>query len=210
MCTAYYYKFAYYALIYTLSLTLTTSLVYGLAHLPKDTISNNMLTDTVYRTVLSSTILLQLCIWCLCFYNKREMNDSAAKWGYLIMIVMLINWIGLTSILQGTAHVVFVCVFMACFLLLVLILYSMTWQDEARHFLLIALTLMLLCSFACIIIFNQSEFYLLEHISFFLYSIVFIFFFSIHPYHEWNLLPEGHCDMESAWQACYTHQQHST
>ena len=184
-------KYAYHTLIYTLGLTLVCSLIFGLAHLPNQTISNNMLTNPAYRIVVSTSIILQLCIWCVCLYSKRNMNPDAATWGYLIMMVMLTNWIGLTSILQGLEHVIFVSIFMLCFLTLMLIFCHLTWQLEAHAFIQVGLLLMSTCAMGGIILFNNNEFYLLEHVSFMIYSIIFTFFFTIHPYPQWNAMPEN-------------------
>ena len=183
-------KYTYFSLIYLLGTVLTCSLIYGLTHLPNKTISENMLTKPAYRIVVSSSIILQLSIWCICLYSKREVNQSAVTWGYFVMIVMLINWIGLTSILEGTAHVVFVSVFMLCFLTLMLIFCTVIWQPEVCFFIRIGLVLLSTCSFGGIVLFNKHEFYLLEHFSFMLYSLIFTFFFIMHPYSDWDTLPE--------------------
>ena len=195
-------KWAYYGLIYSLGLTLTCSLIFGLFHLPRKTISDNMLTYPSYRIVVSTSIILQLCIWCICLYSKRQFNPDAVTWGYFIMIVMLTNWIGLTSILQGTEHVIFVSVFMFCFLTLILIFCTVTWQPEVCTFLRVGLTLMSVCAFAGMVLFNNNEFYLLEHLSFIMYSLIFTFFFTIHPYVDWPILPDNMLPFEEemAWQ----------
>jgi hypothetical protein len=200
-------KIAYYTLIYSLGLTLTCSLIFGLVHLPRKTISDNMLTQPAYRIVVSSSIILQLSIWFICLYSKRMVNKRASMWGYLIMIVMLVNWIGLTSILQGIEHVVFVSLFMLCFLTLLLIFCTVTWQPEVCAFIRIGLVLLSLCSFAGIVLFNKNEFYLLEHISFIIYSLVFTFFFTMHPYPDWDALPDGLQPFEEDldWEQWETH-----
>ena len=196
-------KWAYFILIHNLGLVLICSLIYGLAHLPKQTISDNMLLHPTYRIVVSSSIILQLCIWCICLYSKRKLNQDAATWGYFVMIVMLTNWIGLTSILKGTEHAVFVSIFMFCFLTLMLIFCTVTWQPEVRAFIQIGLVIMTTCSLGGIVLFNNNKFYILEHIAFIIYSLMFTFFFTIHPYPEWATLPETLQDFEeeSAWQA---------
>ena len=184
-------KYAYHTLIYTLGLTLMCSLIFGLTHLPNKTISDNMLSNPAYRIVVSTSIILQLCIWCVCLYSKRNLNQDAVTWGYLIMIVMLTNWIGLTSILQGLEHVIFVSIFMLSFLTLMLIFSNLTWQLDAHSFIQVGLLLMSACAVGGIILFNNNEFYLLEHISFMIYSLIFTFFFTIHPFTEWDALPNN-------------------
>ena len=184
------HQIAYHASIYTLGLILICSLVFGLTHLPNQTISDNMLTNPAYRIVVSTSIILQLCIWCICLYSKRRLNQDAVTWGYAIMIVMLTSWIGLTSILQGLEHVVFVSLFMLCFLTLILIFGHLTWQPEAHAFIQVGLLLMSACSIGGIVLFNSNKFYLLEHISFMLYSLIFTCFFTIHPYPAWHALPD--------------------
>ena len=158
-----YTLWAYYGFIYSLGLTLTSALIFGLTHLPQKTISDNMLSQPIYRAIVSSSIVLQLCIWCVCLHSKRLLNQTAVEWGYFFMVLMFINWIGLTSMLQGTEHVVFVCIFMLCFLTVILIFCAVIWQTEVRMFIQFGLAIMLVCSFAGIILFNKHEFYLLEH-----------------------------------------------
>lgn len=184
-------KYTYHALIYILGLTLVCSLIFGLTHLPNKTISNNMLTNPAYRIVVSTSIILQLCIWCVCLYSKQNLNADAVTWGYFIMMVMLTNWIGLTSILQGLEHVIFVSIFMLCFLTLMLIFCHLTWQQEAYAVIQVGSLLMSVCAIGGIILFNNNEFYLLEHIAFIIYSLIFTFFFTIHPYTEWEALPDN-------------------
>ena len=195
----------YFCLIYTLGLTLTSALIFGLTHLPSRTISDNMLTHPAYRISVSSCIILQLCIWCICLYSKRKLNQGAVSWGYFVMMGMLINWIGLTSILQGTEHAVFVSIFMLCFLTLMLIFCTIIWQTEVRGFIQVGLVIMSSGAFGGIVLFNNNEFYLLEHVCFMFYSLIFTFFFTIHPFHEWEDLPDTYFDVENAWQARNTH-----
>ena len=204
-------KWAYYALIYSLGLILTCSLIFGLVHLPNNTISDNMLTQPAYRIVVSSSIILQLAIWCICLYSKRTANQNAAVWGYVVMIAMLINWIGLTSILRGTEHVIFVSLFMLCFLTLLLIFCTVTWQADVCAFIQVGLALLSACSFGGIVLFNKNEFYLLEHISFIIYSLIFTFFFTIHPYPDWDALPEALQAFEEDldWERWEQHAMHA-
>ena len=51
--------------------------------------------------------------------------------------------------------------------------------------------LLSVCVFGGIILFNNNEFYLLEHVSFIIYSVIFTLFFTVHPYTEWDALPDN-------------------
>ena len=178
-------------MIYALGLTLVSCLIFGLIHLPNKTISNNMLTNPVYRIVVSTSIILQLCIWCICLNSKQNINPSTVTWGYFIMMIMLTNWIGLTSMLQGLQHILFVGIFMLCFLTLMVIFCHLTWQQEAYAVIQGGMLLLSVCVFGGIILFNNNEFYLLEHVSFIIYSVIFTLFFTVHPYTEWDALPDN-------------------
>ncbi len=197
---------AYYGLIYVLGLTLLSALIFGLTHLRNQTISDNMLTYPIYRIIISSCIILQLSMWCVCLYSKGRVHQETAVWGYFVMIVMLVNWIGLTSILNGVEHAAFVSLFMCCFLTLMLIFCSVIWQEDVRYFMQVGLAILSGSALAGIVLFNNNEFYLLEHISFIIYSLIFTFFFTIHPFYEWDSLPEDlqQFEEDSAWNSTQT------
>ena len=181
----------YYTFICALGLTLLITLIYGLT-LSNDTVSHNMLTYIPYRIVLSTCIFLQMGVWTLCLYSKRAMDPNTAIWGFLTMGLVICSWVGLSTVLTGTTHIVFVITFMASFFTSMLILCHLTWQEEAGKVLRLSLAFVLVCVVAMTILFNQGQFYIMEHVAFISYSLVFMAFFLVHPPSDWDVLPENH------------------
>ncbi len=181
----------YYTFILATGLTLLITLIYGLT-VSKDTISSNMLTYVHYRLILSACVFLQMGVWTLCLYSKQDMDQDSATWGFLTMGIVICSWVGLSTILTGTAHSIFVVIFMASFLVNMLILCHLTWQEEPLQVLRLSVAFILLCSIAMLILYNHGEFYIMEHVAFISYSLVFMSFFLIHTPSQWGILPEGH------------------
>jgi hypothetical protein len=195
--------FLYYSFICALGLTLLVTLVYGLT-LSNDTISNNMLIFTPYHIVLSTCIFLQIGVWTLCLYSKRAMDPGAAIWGFITMGIVTCSWVGLSTILTGTPHVIFVCIFMASFIINILIMCNLTWQEDAGKVLRTSVAFVIVCVVAMIILFNKGEFYIMEHVAFISYSLVFLVFFIVHTPSQWDVLPdtlqaELECENEVEW-----------
>ncbi len=155
-----------------LGLTLTTSLIYGLSF--DDTVSNNMLTYIPYRVLVSTCIVFQLGYWVVCIYLK----DSF--WGLLCTGVTILSWIGLTSVFTGTPHVVFVGLFVASFFIFMLILCYHTWQSLAGTVLFYSIGFQAITIIAMMVMCNNNKFYLMEHIAFICYSLIFTSFFLVH------------------------------
>ena len=107
-------KVLYNTFICVLGLTHLCTLIYGLT-LSNDTISHNMLTYLPYRIVLSTCIFLQMGVWTVCIYSKRVMDPHTATWGFLTLGVVTGSWVGLSTILTGMPHYIFVGIFMASF-----------------------------------------------------------------------------------------------
>lgn len=175
----------YVILICTLGLTLLCTLIHGLT-LSKDTVSHMMLTYTPYRVVLSACILLQMGFWTVCLYSKWYIDPGAAGWGLLSLGITICSWVGLTTILSGNLHYAFVCIFIAFFFMDLLILCNLTRQRYAGEVLIAGIGLLLLCIVAMIILFNNKEFYIMEHVAFISYSLIFTVFFLVHRPGEWG------------------------
>jgi hypothetical protein len=185
------YSLWYFIFIFILGLTLIFTLIYGLTR-ESDTVSNNMLTYVPYRITLSTCILLQLGVWTLCLYSKQAIEPDTAVWGFLTMGLATFSWVGLSTVLMGMVHITFVVIFMASFLISMLILCQLTWQEEAGNVLRLNIALAIFCDIAMVILFNNGQFYILEHIAFISYSISFVLFFIIHPPNQWGSLPVNH------------------
>lgn len=169
----------------SIGLTLLVTLIYGLT-LSNDTVSNNMLTYIPYRIVLSTCIILQISFWAACLHSKRHHDPDTAGWGLLSMGITAGSWVGLSTILSGTPHIVFVVIFIGFFLMDLLILCSLTRQRRAVDVLITSIAFMLLCIIAMTILFNNKEFYIMEHIAFIAYSLIYVTFFLVHTPEQWD------------------------
>lgn len=168
-----------------IGLTLLFTLIYGLT-LSNDTVSNNMLTFIPYRIVLSTCILVQISIWAVCLYSKRVIDPDTSAWGLLSVGSTICCWVGLSTILSGNTHFVFVALFIGFFLISLLILCNLTWQRRAVTVLITSVAILLLCIIIMTILFNNKEFYIMEHIAFITYSLIFVVFFLAHTPEEWG------------------------
>jgi hypothetical protein len=171
-----------------LGLTMLCTLMHGLT-LSKDTVSHMMLTYDPYRIVLSTCIILQLGFWAVCLYSKRSIDPDTAGWGFFSLGITTCSWVGLTTILSGDLHYAFVCIFIAFFFFDLLIMCNLTRQRCAGEVLIAGIGLLLLCIVAMIILFNNKEFYIMEHVAFISYSLVFTAFFLVHTPAEWGEEP---------------------
>lgn len=172
-------------LVLALAATMLGAQIFGLSHYPDQTVTGNMRVESVYLILMSSSLLLQSAVWALCLYRKRALDAEACAWGAATLTVMLVAWIGLTSILTTDVHYVFTGIFVAAFLTLVLIFCYLVWQPTPSLILRLCLVLELVCIVAMLILFNSKDFYLPEQIGFLAYTVVFTLFFWTHPYSEW-------------------------
>ena len=179
----------YAATVLTLGLTLISVLIHGLT-LTKDTVSQNMITYTSYRIVISTCIILQLGFWAVCLYSKQNIDPKTAAWGFLCLGLTACSWIGLSTILSGELHYIFVCVFITFFFVFLLILCNLSRQRIAVEVLVTAIGLILVSIVVMIILFNNREFYIMEHVAFLTYSLVFLVFFLVHRSAEWDKCDE--------------------
>ena len=161
------------------------TLIHGLT-LSNDTVSHMMLTYNPYRIVLITCISLQIGFWAVCLYTKQYIDPDTAGWGLLCLGITTCSWVGLTTILSGDLHYAFVCIFIAFFFMDLLIMCNLTRQRYAVEVLIAGISLILLCIVAMIILFNYKEFYIMEHVAFIAYDIVFTVFFLVHRPAEWS------------------------
>ena len=175
----------YYTMIFLLGTTFISCLVYGLT-ISDDTISDNMIVYTTYRITLSTCVLIQICIWAMCVYSKRQANPDTAAWGLFSLVVTSTSWIVLANILSGTVHIVAVASFTVSFMVDLLILCNLTWQKRAVDTLILSVAFLLACMVVMTILFNTNKFYIMEHIGFIAYGLVFVVFFSVHPPADWG------------------------
>jgi hypothetical protein len=195
-------KVLYNTFICVIGLTHLCTLIYGLT-LSNDTISHNMLTYLPYRIVLSTCIFLQMGVWTVCLYSKRAMDPHTVIWGFLTLVIETCSWVGLSTILSGLPHYIFVCFFMASFFVCILILCNLTWQEAAGNVLRLCVIFMSVCGTVMLILFNHGEFYIMEHVAFIGYSLVFVAFFIAHPPSHWSVMPDNsslECGFDIEWE----------
>jgi hypothetical protein len=190
----------YALLVCTLGLTLLCSLAYGLT-LSEDTVSHNMLTNIPYRVIISSCIVLQLSFWVICMYSKTKTDPDTAAWGLACTGITIASWMGLSTMLTGTPHDVFVCIFVLSFLIDLLVLCTLTWQRMAVEVLTTSIAFQLICIVIMMVLYNNKEFYIMEHVAFISYSLIFTVFFLVHTPADWGAQEDG--DNE------YTHTEYT-
>ena len=171
--------------VVTLGLTLLCSLSYGLT-LSEDTVSHNMLTNIPYRVLISTCIILQLSFWVVCMYSKTRTDPETTAWGLACTGITITSWMGLSIMLTGTPHDVFVCIFVSSFLIDLLVLCTLTWQRRAVEVLISSIAFQLICIVTMMVLYNNKEFYIMEHVAFISYSLIFTVFFLVHTPEDWG------------------------
>ena len=181
----------YIALILMLGLTMLGTQIYGLATHPSQTVTSSLKSDSVYLILMSANLLLQCSAWALCLFKKARLDQEAVYWGFGALAVVVVSWIGLTSVLNGNTHNIFTGIFVSAFLVLILIMCYLVWQPLTSLVLRACLAAHLVCCIIMLILFNKEYFYLPEHIAFINYSVVFLAFFLSHPYDQWAVAPDS-------------------
>ena len=189
-------------LVLCLAATMLGTQIYGLSKSPDETVTGDMKRDSHYLVLMSSSLLLQSAVWALCLYKKSGLDQEASTWGAFTLAVMLVAWIGLSTILTTDTHYVFTGVFITAFLALILIMCYLVWQPLPLLILRMCLVLEIVCTVAMLILIGERNFYLPEQIAFLTYTVIFAAFFWAHPYEEWAQ-PRPHCD--SATQLLLPH-----
>jgi hypothetical protein len=175
--------------VLSLGLTMLLTLIYGLT-ISSETVSENMDTYTAYRIILSISIIIHTGFWAICMYSKWDIDPETTTWGLITIGVTVGGWVGLSTILTGTTHAVYVCVFISSFLVTVLILCSLTWQRHVVDMLMLCTAFLLVCIVVMTILYNNKEFYIMEHVALITYCLIFILFFLSHTPDQWGALPE--------------------
>jgi hypothetical protein len=145
-------------------------------------------------------------------YTKRHIDPDTATWGLLSTGVTAGSWVGLSTILSGTPHVVFVVLFLSSFMMDMLIMCNLTWQRRAVNILVVSIAFMLVSTLAMIVLFNYRQFYIMEHVGMIAYSLIFTAFFVEHTPVEWGEACDRDCDRncEENYATYATHATHAT
>ena len=172
-------------IIATLGLTLTGTLVYGLADFPPQTITQTMIDSYVFRILLTICVMLQVIVWFLCVWSKRHAEPETANWAFVSLSLVVISWIALSTILTDTTHMVFVGICVAWLLIFLLLVTKMTSHRESVTVLHLCILVLVASIVAMAILYNSHHFFIPEYIAFIAYSLIFTAFFSVHTNTRW-------------------------
>jgi hypothetical protein len=181
--------------ILTIGLTLLGTLVYGLSAFPPQTITQTMIDSAPFRITLSVCVILQVIIWVLCIWAKRESDPDTASWAFVALSLIVISWIALSTILTDSVHMIFVAICYGTLIIFILLITRMTTHYDAGIVLRISIISLIACVVAMIILYNNHHFFIPEYIGFISYAMVFTFYFVIHTDVRWA---EGDLDTEYA------------
>ena len=189
---------AYRAAIACIGLTmLANQIAAACCNHPNTSVSAALSSDPIYLIITSTCILLQICVWGLCIFTKGLLlprlpeSDAAteAVWGLLMLALMIVSWIGLTSVLQGAVHAVFSGLFSSAFLVFIpLLCHYLTSEPILFIICILGFAIILACELSILILYctNQSIF-VPQQMGLMAYTILFTLFFSLHPYSQWPL-----------------------
>ena len=194
-----FYKSLYRLFILTLGMTSVVTLIYGLSLAPTNTISMDLKDYMPFRLILTVCLVLQTATFFLCFYCKETYHQEEVIWGYLTCIGVVVSWTGFTTFMEGKAHIIFVAFFMSFLVILMLIMYKITWQREALVILKFTVLFLILVSICMTAMVTTDNFYIIEYIGFIPFNLAFILFFIAHDSEEWGKPnPNSHTDCEAS------------
>ena len=176
----------YRLFVLVIGVTMLGTLSYGLCVFPSETVTNDMLSDPAYLGVLTTCVLLQITTWALFFYAKRKADETAVVWGFLVLLIMTVGWLGLITNLHGIAHVIFVASFASFVIIAMLILSYLVWQPIPNLVIRVGLVVTLFCCTFMLVLYNNNDFYLPEQVGFITYSVFFTVFFCLHTCDQWG------------------------
>ena len=181
----------FFAVIFILGVSLMSTLAYGMANFETgQSISEHMIDSLPYRTMLSMIVSLQVIIWMICAYSKRDMEPETVTAAFVCLTMVLLGWIGLSIFLENTAHYVFAAIAVSNIVFSILIFSRLTWQQIPRYILFVSLVPFLACIGSMLLLFGTPKFYIPEYLAFIFYSAFFTLFFLAHPYYDWATYPD--------------------
>ena len=183
--------------ILSVGLTSLITLIYGITQAPSKTISSDLKEYPPFRAILTVCLILQLAIFLICLYCKERFHPDAVVWGYITAVGIGVAWIGLSTFLEGTTHIAFVAMFMSFTVILLFILYSITWQITALVILKLTILFLILVSICMTILVSTDQFYIIEFVGFIPYNISFTWLFLVHDSQEWMEPDPNHLKYES-------------
>ena len=178
------------AWIWTLGLLLAGIATYGLASYQPDTVTQHMIDHEGYRVALSVAVILQSVVWFACLYAKRARGWPAAV-AFALLTASVVTWLGLTTVLTTATHNLLVVVCMVSFVLFAGALCLMLGPAHPHAARALELTLLLLIAadVAIFALYSDPRFYVAEHVALYADALVFVAFFTAHPYPDWDPAP---------------------
>jgi hypothetical protein len=137
-------------------------------------------------------MFIQAAIWIIYIFKKLDHNTGDVLWGLASMSCVIASLIGALTTPPGTLHLLYVCIFMASFAVVVLIVLRFENHDEIVQVLKLGLMVIIACIVSMVILYNQEEFYIMENIAFVGYCVVSLAFFLVNPPLQWNPRPESY------------------
>jgi hypothetical protein len=172
--------------VLALGLTLLGTLVYGVSAFPPQTITQSMIDHVPFRIILTTCVILQVIVWFLCIWSKRNIEPETANWAFVLLCIIVISWIALSTILTDATHIVFVGICIAALLIFILLITKMTAQRDSILVLHFSILILIASILAMVILYNNHHFFIAEYIAFITYSLIFTAFFSIHTQVQWG------------------------
>jgi hypothetical protein len=178
---------AYYLMIITVGMTLFITLMYRLSQQDYDTSA-----QISCQTVMNTCMLIQAAIWIVYIYNKLDHDTGDVLWGLASISCVIASLIGALTTPPGTLHLLYVCIFMASFAVVVLIVLRFQNDNDVVQVLRLGMMVIIACIVCMVILYNQEEFYIMENIAFVGYCLVSLAFFLVNPPTQWNSRPESY------------------
>ena len=178
------------AWVWNLGLLLAGIASYGLGSYPPDTVTQHMIDHEGYRVALFVAVVLQSVVWFACLYAKRA-RGWLAPVAFALLTASVVTWLALTTVLTTATHNLLVVVCMLTFVLFaaaLTLLLGPAHQHAAR---VLELTLLLLVAAdaAIFALYSDPRFYVAEHVALYANALVFVAFFTAHPYPDWEPRP---------------------
>lgn len=184
----------FHAWIWMLGLLLAGTVTYGLASYPPATITQYMINHEGYRVALSTAVILQSVVWFACLYAKRA-RGWLAPVAFALLTGTVVTWLALTTVLTTITHDIFV---VACMLTFVLFAGALAFlldpaAQHAARVLELALLLLVAAEAAVFALYADPHFYIAEHVALYAIALLFVAFFTSHPYSDWEPPPPRPC-----------------
>ena len=172
--------------VLALGLTLLGTLIYGVSAFPPQTITQSMIDHVPFRIILTICVILQVIVWFLCIWSKRNIEPETANWAFVMLCVIVISWIALSTILTDATHMVFVAICIASLLIFILLITKMTAHRDSVFVLHLCILILVVSIIAMVILYNNHHFFIPEYVAFITYSLIFTAFFSTHTQVQWE------------------------